>query len=80
VGKQTSSLFDLWSASLTGWPLLRLKKAELSAVVIGETCPHCCFSQVQQTLSHALCQFGIFEQFSDSAADSRAESSRLALL
>lgn len=25
AGKQTGSLFDLWHASLTGWPLLRLK-------------------------------------------------------
>lgn len=46
VRKQTGSLFDLWSASLTGWPLLRLKEAGVRVVVISETCPRCSLSQV----------------------------------
>lgn len=77
TGKQTGSLFDLWSASLTGWPLLRLKEAGESAVVIGETCPYCSFSQVRRTLSCALCQFGISKQFSDAAEPNAAASDAL---
>ncbi|MEQ2189268.1 hypothetical protein GOODEAATRI_023496, partial [Goodea atripinnis] len=70
VGKQTSRLLDLWSASLTGWPLFRLREAAESRIVIAETCPWSNFSQVRQT----LCQFGISKTFCDSAADSRSES------
>lgn len=63
TGKQTGTLFDLWSASLTGWPLLQVKEVGESGVVISQTCPYCSFSPVRWTLSCALCQSGISKQF-----------------
>lgn len=68
AGKQTGSLCDLWSASPAGRPLLRLKEAG-ERERTSSSSPCFSFSQVWRTFFCLVlfCQFGISEQFCDSA-------------